>query len=86
MSGTASIVIRSSSYEPAARCIVCGGDIAAGEGLTACYGETTLRFKCAGCLDQFEEDPDRFLAGHPQACCPDEIHADAPASEWTCDR
>ena len=86
MSSTASIVIRNSTYEAAARCIVCGGDIAPGAGLTARYGETTLRFRCADCLDQFEKDPDRFLAGHPQACCAHGDHADGPVSEWICDR
>lgn len=86
MGSTASIVIPNSTFDPAARCIVCGGDIAPGEGLTARFGETALRFKCADCLDQFETDPDRFLAGHPQACCPDEGHAADSVSEWICDR
>ena len=52
-----SIVIRNSAREPAAHCVVCGNDIAAGEGLTARYGERTLRFKCPGCLVRFEADP-----------------------------
>lgn len=86
MNSTASIVIRNSPSEPAARCIVCGGDIAPGEGLTARDGERTLRFRCEGCLARFEGDPDRFLAGHQQACCPDDGYADAPVSEWICDR
>ena len=64
-----SIVIRTSTLEPAARCVVCGNEIAAGEGLTARYGERTLRFKCPGCLARFESDPERYLAGDPGGCC-----------------
>ena len=43
-----SIVIRDSRLEPSAVCIVCGGDIPAGEGLTARHGDRILRFKCSG--------------------------------------
>jgi len=80
MSSPSSIVIHNSTHEPAAHCIVCGGDIPAGEGLTARYGETTLRFKCDGCLARFEADPERFLADHPLECCDD--HPASAASEW----
>jgi len=85
MIGPASLVIRNSTLEAGGRCIVCGGDIPAGEGITARYGERTLRFKCPGCLARFETDPDRFLAGHPDGCCEDHDHAHSPASEWRCD-
>lgn len=71
----ASIVIRNSTFEPAAHCVVCGNDIPAGEGLTARYGERTLRFKCPGCLNRFEADPDRYLAGAIGDCCGEE-HGD----------
>ena len=69
MSTPSSIVIRTSTSEPAARCVVCGNEIAAGEGLTARYGERTLRFKCPGCLARFESDPGRYLAGDIGDCC-----------------
>jgi len=86
MTSSSSIIVRDLTPGPAAKCIVCGKEIAAGEGLTAHYGDRTLRFKCPGCLARFEEDPDRFLAREPAACCADEGHLDASASEWICDR
>lgn len=72
MGTLSSIVIRSSAFEPAAHCVVCGNDILAGEGLTARYGELTLRFKCPGCLARFEADPERYLAGDVGDCCGEE--------------
>lgn len=69
MSTPSSIVIRNSTFEPAVRCVVCGNEIAAGEGLTARRGERTLRFKCPGCLARFEADPERYLAGDARRCC-----------------
>ena len=72
MGTLSSIVIRNSAFEPAAQCVVCGNDILAGEGLTARYGERTLRFKCPGCLARFEADPDRYLAADGGGCCGDE--------------
>jgi hypothetical protein len=74
------MVIRNARLEPAARCLVCGGDILAGEGLMARHGRTTLRFKCESCVATFVEDPDRFLADHPAQCCDE--HPASPASEW----
>jgi len=85
MISPASLVIRESTFEAGGRCIVCGQDIPAGEGITARYGERTLRFKCRGCVARFEADPDRFLDGHPDGCCEDHDHDDSPASEWRCD-
>jgi hypothetical protein len=84
MNSPSSIVIRNSRLEPSARCLVCGNDIPAGEGLTARYGERTLRFKCPVCLSRFEADPERYLVAHEARCCKDE-HASSPASEWRCD-
>ena len=84
MNSPASIVIRNSRLESSATCLVCGNDIPAGEGLTARYGERTLRFKCAGCLNRFEADPERYLAGHEAGCCKDEQES-SPPSEWRCD-
>lgn len=81
MDAPSSIVIRNSRLEPAASCIVCGSDIAAGDGLTARYGERTLRFKCPGCLSRFEADPERYLAGSDAGCCGG-AHEHSPASEW----
>ena len=69
MNAPSSISIRKSTCEPPARCVVCGNEIAAGEGLTARYGERTLRFKCPGCLGRFEADPERYLAGDVRGCC-----------------
>ena len=85
MNSLSPIVIRSSTLEAAAACIVCG-DILAGASLTARYGEMSLRFKCEGCLADFQEDPDRFMPGPSRTCCPDEGYVDAPVSEWMCVR
>jgi hypothetical protein len=79
------IIVRDSRLEPSARCVVCGNDIPAGEGLTARYGERTLRFKCPGCLSRFTADPERYLAGHEAGCCR-EAPESSPPSEWGCDR
>lgn len=84
MTRPASIEIRSSGLEPSATCLVCGNDIPAGQGLTARFGEHTLRFKCPGCLRRFEADPERYLDGNDAACCDGE-HEHSPASEWRCD-
>jgi hypothetical protein len=84
MTSPASLVIRSSRLESSATCLVCGNDIPAGQGVTARYGERTLRFKCPGCLSRFEADPERYLAGNEAACCNGE-HEHSPASEWRCD-
>lgn len=71
-----------SRYEPPANCLVCGSEIAEGEGVTARYKGSVVRFKCEGCLARFESNPDAYLAGHAATCCQD--HAASPASEW-CD-
>ena len=84
MNSPTSIVIRNSRLEPGARCLVCGNDIPAGDGLTARYGDRTLRFKCAGCLSRFEADPERYLAGHEASCCKEDQES-SPPSEWRCD-
>ncbi|MBF6606300.1 MAG: hypothetical protein IVW53_12030 [Chloroflexi bacterium] len=68
------LIVLDSRHEAAAQCVVCGNDIAAGEGVTARYQDRTLRFKCPGCAARFEADPDR---------CPP--HDGSPASEWRCD-
>ena len=78
------VVLRDSRLEPPAVCIVCGGDIPAGEGLTARHGYRILRFKCSGCLSRFRADPDRYLDGHETGCC-EEAPENSPASEWRCD-
>jgi hypothetical protein len=69
MSAPTAIVIRPLTFEEGATCVVCANEIAAGAGLTARYGERTLRFKCVGCLARFEADPERYLDGGPAACC-----------------
>ncbi|MHB8459073.1 MAG: hypothetical protein ACYDAK_10890 [Candidatus Limnocylindrales bacterium] len=78
------LIVLDSRHEAAAQCVVCGNDIAAGEGVTARYQARTLRFKCPGCAARFEADPDRYLAGHAAACCGGQ-HDGSPASEWRCD-
>lgn len=78
------IVVVHSTYEPAARCVVCGNDIPAGEGITAWFGGRPMRFKCPGCLARFEAEPARYLGGHEAGCC-GEKHAESFASEWRCD-
>jgi hypothetical protein len=74
------MVIRNARLEPAAHCLVCGGEIAAAEGLMVLHGQARLRFKCEDCLARFVEDPDRYLTDHPAKCCDD--HPVSPASEW----
>jgi hypothetical protein len=84
MNNPASIAIRDSRLEASAACLVCGNAIPAGEGVTARYGERTLRFKCPDCLNRFEAAPERYLADHEAGCCKDDSRS--PASEWMCDR
>lgn len=73
------LVIVDSAAEAAATCMVCGKDIAAGEGVTARLDGATLRFKCPGCVSRFALDPDRYLSGGPTSCCEDE-HEDTGVS------
>lgn len=82
MTVVAALALVSSRYDPAATCLVCGGLIEAGEGLSARYQGRLLRFRCDGCVDRFRADPESYLAGHRAGCCSD--HAESPASEW-CD-
>ncbi len=75
-----------SRLEPAGRCLVCGGAIPAGEGVTARYGERNLRFRCSGCLERFQADPERYLREHPPGCCNGTgANGCSPASEWAFD-
>ena len=78
------LVVLESSDQPVAPCVVCGNDIAAGEGVTARYGGRIFRFKCPRCLVSFEFNPERYLAGQQQSSC-DGKHDHSPASEWRCD-
>lgn len=78
------LIVIDSRYQAAGRCLVCGNEIAAGEGVTVHYLGETLRFKCEGCKSRFQADPGRYLTGHEATCCEEE-HADSPASEWRCD-
>lgn len=80
MAVIADLVVLDSRDQAAAPCLVCGNDILAGEGVTATYGDRTLRFKCPGCLSRFEADPERYLAGAVAGCCK-EGHHHSPASE-----
>lgn len=84
------LVVVDSTAQAAATCIVCGKDIAAGEGVTARYGGQTLRFKCPGCVSRFALDPDRYLSGGPTSCCDDEHahagHADTSHADLADDR
>jgi len=67
-----------SRLAPAARCLVCGNDIPAGEGVTARYGDRMLRFKCPGCYARFEADPEPYLAGQAGGCCGNEHAGSSP--------
>ena len=78
------LILVDSRNEPAGSCVVCGNDIPSGEGVTARYGDRTLRFKCPGCCARYAADPDRYLSGQQQSCC-DGKHDHSPASEWRCD-
>jgi hypothetical protein len=71
------LVVVDSAAEAAASCVVCGKDIPAGEGVTARFGDRTLRFKCAGCVSRFAVDPDRYVSAGPSSCCDDDEDADA---------
>jgi hypothetical protein len=63
------------------RCVVCGSDVPAGEGIVARFRGRRVRLRCEGCLARFVADSDRYLGGHPTGCCDDEREA-SPASEW----
>ncbi|MES2210561.1 MAG: hypothetical protein V4515_10320 [Chloroflexota bacterium] len=78
------IIVTDPRLQIQANCLVCGNDIPAGEGLTARYGERTLRFKCPGCLARFEAAPEQYLAGRETSCCKTQDPGSS-ASEWTCD-
>ena len=78
------LMVVDSRGEAASSCVVCGNDIAAGEGVTARYQGRTLRFKCPGCYARFEADPERYLSEPSQPCC-DGQHDHSPPSEWRCD-
>lgn len=70
------------SAAPAAvTCLVCGNEIARGEGVTERFGGRVLRFKCPGCLSRFRADPDRYLGGGPASCCGGEGHAGAAEAQ-----
>ena len=77
------LAIVDSRYDPAAACLVCGGLIEAGDGITARYRGRTLRFRCRACVDRFVADPERYLGAHQPECCAKD-RAESPASEW-CD-
>ena len=62
------LVVLDAPDQGSATCLVCGNDISSGEGVTARYGDRTLRFKCPGCLSRFEADPERYLAGQAGGC------------------
>lgn len=84
MSASAELVVVDSRHAPADRCVVCGNDIAAGEGITATYRDRALRFKCPGCLNRFQADPERDLADHAGGCCRSNAAPGSPHSEWSC--
>ena len=75
------LVVLDAPDQGPATCLVCGNEILAAEGVTAQYGDRTLRFKCLGCLTRFEADPERDLEGTAPGCC-NGGHDDSPASEW----
>jgi hypothetical protein len=72
-----------SDNEPAARCLVCGNDVPAGDGITVRSGDETLRFRCLGCLARFEADPERYLSEHATDGCRMVDAECSPMSEWS---
>src|SRR3972149_1989842 len=70
------LVAIDSSLVPAATCVVCGTDIAAGTGVTAQFRGRTLRFKCAGRMSRFALDPDHWLTTGPTSCCDGDGHGE----------
>ena len=85
MAVDAELIVLDSRDQPGARCLVCGNDVAAGDGVTVQYQGRILRFKCPGCRARFEAAPNRYVAGHASDCCEDP-DSSPPASEWICDR
>jgi len=75
------LVVLDSQDQPAAMCVVCGNDIAAGQGVTASYSGRILRSKCPGGFSRLPADRDRFLSGQIGGCCGG-AHDHSPASEW----
>lgn len=84
MAAAIDLVLVDSRYEGSARCLVCGDQIREGDGVSARYGDRTLRFRCTGCVGRFQVDPERYLAGHDAACCKED-QTSSPASEWRCE-
>ena len=76
------LVVLDSANQTAAVCLVCGNDVAAGEGVTAVYRGQTIRFKCPRCFSRFEANPEPFLAGQTGGCCGG-AHDHSPATEWS---
>jgi hypothetical protein len=72
-----------SDNEPAARCLVCGNEIPAGDGITVRSEEETLRFRCLGCMARFEADPARYLSDHATDGCRMVDAECPPMSEWS---
>lgn len=59
----------------AVACLVCGNEIAPGEGVTTLYRDQVIRLKCPGCASRFLADPERYLGGGPTSCCGGDAHA-----------
>jgi len=65
-----------SAPRSAVTCLVCGNEIAPGEGVTEVFGDHVVRLKCPGCAARFRADPHRYLTDGPAACCEgDDTHA-----------
>jgi len=63
------LVVLDTVDQTSTTCLVCGNEIPPGGGVTARYGDQTLRFKCPNCVTRFEADPERYLAGNVGGCC-----------------
>ncbi len=48
---------------PAAKDPVCGMQVATGEGYSVMRQGTQFRFCSRKCLDQFEQEPERYMSG-----------------------
>jgi YHS domain-containing protein len=69
-----------SRLQRAGACAVCGKPVDEGDGITALHRGRILRFRCAGCLERFRRDPERYLEGGAGAAT--DGCGESPASEW----
>jgi hypothetical protein len=64
------------------RCLVCGEEIVAGQGIPVMHAGEVFHLKCEGCVSRFVADPDRYVREREDRCCQHDV-SESPASEWT---